>query len=44
MADFLLIDVATLYAGLAAEKKIYFKIKLNDATSRFTNLVIEYIN
>ena len=44
MADFLLTDVNTLYDNLTAEKKIYFKVKLMDATSKFTNFVMTYIN
>ena len=44
MATFLQTDVAALYKGLTAEKKIYFKIKLIDAQASFTNLVMEYVN
>lgn len=44
MADFLALDVNTIYSSLTSEKKIYFRIKLNDSTAIFTNFVMEFQN
>ena len=44
MATFLQTDLAALYNGLTAEKKIHFKIRLSDAQASFTNLVMQYQN
>jgi hypothetical protein len=44
LAAFLQTDLVDLYHGLGVEKKIHFKIKLNDAQASFTNLVMQYQN
>ena len=44
MATFLQTDLAALYNGLMAEKKIHFKIRLSDVHAAFTNLVMQYQN